>query len=162
MNVVANPVLQAPAQSATPTVAAPPPTGPVIALQPAPAQPAQPAPPQQAPAQPAAAPASGAEQKPPEKPPFPPPAPVPTQEVPGTAIRFDFNDGARVVLPEAEHPWQVRLSDLDTGNILFETTFAQGRINSTKRYYVRFRLEVCPAGQGDPAATTTRPRTARC
>ena len=27
---------------------------------------------------------------------------------------------------EAEHPWRVRLSDLDTGNILFETE-RQGR-----------------------------------
>jgi autotransporter adhesin heptosyltransferase TibC-like protein len=33
----------------------------------------------------------------------------------------------------------VRLSDLDTGNVLFETELKAGRINSTKRYYVRFR-----------------------
>ena len=150
MNVVANPALPGgPAvQSATPTVGAPLPAGPVIALPVAPAQPApapaqaQPAPAQQAPAQPAAAPASGAEQKPAEKPPFPPPAPVPTQEVPGTTIRYDFNNGARAVLPQAEHPWKVRLTDLDTGNILFETTFAQGTINSSKRYYIRFKLEI--------------------
>jgi autotransporter strand-loop-strand O-heptosyltransferase len=31
---------------------------------------------------------------------------------------------------------------LDTGNILFETTFEQGTINSSKRYYIRFRLEI--------------------
>jgi len=37
---------------------------------------------------------------------------------------------------------EVRLTDLDTGNILFETTFASGTINSSKRYYIRFRLEV--------------------
>jgi autotransporter strand-loop-strand O-heptosyltransferase len=36
----------------------------------------------------------------------------------------------------------VRLSDLDTGNVLFETTLKGGVINSSKRYYVRFRLEV--------------------
>src|SRR5690349_21151566 len=131
--VATNPALQ----SATPTVGAPLPAGPVIAPvglaqpAPAPAQPA-PAPAQPAPAPQAAAPASGAEQKPPEKPPFPQPAPVPTQEVPGTAIRYDFNNGARAVLPQAEHPWKVRLTDLDTGNILFETTFAQGTINSSK------------------------------
>src|SRR5207302_3880986 len=108
-------------QSATPTVGAPLPAGPVIApIAPpaaAPAQPAaQPAPVQPAPGQPAAAAASGAEQKPAEKPPFPPPAPVPTQEVAGTAIRYDFNNGARAVLPQAEHPWKVRLTDLDTGD----------------------------------------------
>ena len=37
--------------------------------------------------------------------------------------------------------WRVRLSDLDTGNILFQTNTA-ARINSSKRYYVRFRIEV--------------------
>lgn len=57
-------------------------------------------------------------------------------------LRYDFNDGARVMVPESEHPWRVRLSDLDTGNILFETELKVGRVNSTKRYFVRFRLEV--------------------
>jgi hypothetical protein len=33
------------------------------------------------------------------KPPYPPPAAVPTQEGP-LGIRFDFNSGCRVVLPE--------------------------------------------------------------
>src|SRR5262249_42891818 len=79
---------------------------------------------------------------PPEKPPVPLPAPVPTQEVPGIGIRFDFNNGCRAVLPKGEHPWRVRLSDLDTGNILFETVFEQGTINSSKRYFVRFKLEI--------------------
>jgi autotransporter strand-loop-strand O-heptosyltransferase len=65
----------------------------------------------------------------------------PTQHGPN-GIFFDFNHGCRVTLPEAEHPWRVRLSDLDTGNILFETELKAGRINSTKRYYVPFRLEV--------------------
>ncbi len=73
-------------------------------------------------------------------------AEMPTQQGP-KGIRFDFNDGCRVVLPEAEHPWRVRLSDLDTGNILFETELKAGRINSTKRYYVRFRLDVWQQGE---------------
>jgi autotransporter strand-loop-strand O-heptosyltransferase len=68
-------------------------------------------------------------------------APVPTQE--GLrGIRFDFNDGCRVVLPHSEHPWRVKLSDIDTGNTLFETELKGGFVNSTKRYYVRIRLEV--------------------
>jgi autotransporter strand-loop-strand O-heptosyltransferase len=71
---------------------------------------------------------------------------VPTQQgVRG--IQFDFNDGCRLVLPEAEHPWRVRLTDLDTGNILFETELKAGRVNSTKRYYVRFRLDVWQQGE---------------
>src|ERR1700683_3667184 len=68
-------------------------------------------------------------------------AELPTQKGP-RGILYDFNEGCRVVLPEAQHPWRIRLSDLDTGNILFETEIKAGRINSTKRYYVRFRLEV--------------------
>jgi len=71
---------------------------------------------------------------------------LPTQKGP-KGILFDFNDGCRVVLPEAEQPWRVRLSDLDTGNVLFETELKAGRINSTKRYYVRFRIEVWQQGE---------------
>jgi autotransporter strand-loop-strand O-heptosyltransferase len=77
---------------------------------------------------------------PPVKPDYPPPAEVPTQEGP-EGLRFDFNGGCRMLLPEGEHPWKVCLRDLDTGNILFETELKSGRINSTKRYYVRFRVE---------------------
>ena len=72
---------------------------------------------------------------------FPAPAETPTQVGP-RGIRFDFNDGCRVMLPEATQPWRVRLSDIGTGNILFETTLKAGRINSTKRYFLRARIEV--------------------
>jgi autotransporter strand-loop-strand O-heptosyltransferase len=68
-------------------------------------------------------------------------AELPTQEGP-RGIRFDFNDGCRVLLPEAEHPWRVRLSDLDSGVILFDAESKAGQVNSTRRYYIRFRLEI--------------------
>jgi autotransporter strand-loop-strand O-heptosyltransferase len=77
---------------------------------------------------------------------YPPPSESPTQEGPD-GLRFDFNDGCRVALPPREHPWHVRISDLDTGNILFETQIAAGRVNSTKRYFVRFRLEISQNGK---------------
>lgn len=77
---------------------------------------------------------------------YPAPAEMPTQLGAG-GLRFDFNDGCRVVLPESAHPWRIRLTDLDTGNILFETEIKAGRVNSTKRYYVRFRFEVWQQGQ---------------
>jgi autotransporter strand-loop-strand O-heptosyltransferase len=77
---------------------------------------------------------------------YPPPAEVPTQQG-ARGIQFDFNFGCRLVLPETDYPWRVRLSDLDTGNILFETELKTGRVNSTKRYYVRFRLEVWQQGE---------------
>ena len=64
---------------------------------------------------------------------------IPTQSGP-MGIKYDFNDGCRVVLPEGK--WRVRLSDMDTGNIVFETNLTNGRINSTKRYFVRYRIEV--------------------
>ena len=118
--------------------------------QPAPvAAAAQPAPvaPTAAPAA-APAPSSAAASAPaaPAKRAYPAPADMPTQQGP-KGIRFDFNDGCRVVLPESDHPWRVRLTDLNTGNILFETELKAGRINSTKRYYVRFRLEMWQQGQ---------------
>jgi autotransporter strand-loop-strand O-heptosyltransferase len=81
--------------------------------------------------------------------PYPAPATTPTQRGPH-GIRFDFNDGCRVSLPEVG-PWRVRLSDLDTGNILFETKFETGRVNSTKRYFLRCRIEVWREGEEEPA-----------
>jgi autotransporter strand-loop-strand O-heptosyltransferase len=82
----------------------------------------------------------------PPKPAYPPPAPVPTQDGP-SGVRFDCNEGCRVMLPESEHPWRVRISDLDTGNILYETEIKAGRVSSTKRYYVRFGIEVWQQGE---------------
>ena len=79
-----------------------------------------------------------------QRPAFPGPAPVPTQEGPN-GIRYDFNLGARVVVPEGS--WRVQLRDLDTGNILFDTTCSGSFINSSKRYYVRFRIEVWVNGE---------------
>jgi autotransporter strand-loop-strand O-heptosyltransferase len=92
----------------------------------------------------AAAPRAAADGAPP-KPAYPPPAAVPTQAGPH-GLSFDFNEGCRVALPEGEHPWRVRISDLDTGNTLYETELKAGRVSSTKRYYVRFRVEVWQQG----------------
>ena len=73
---------------------------------------------------------------------YPPAASVPTQAAAG-GIRFDFNLGARVVLPQrTEGEWLVRLRDLDTGNILFESANQGAFVSSAKRFYVRFRIEV--------------------
>jgi autotransporter strand-loop-strand O-heptosyltransferase len=98
-----------------------------------------------APPSPLSVPASASAAAPPKRA-YPPPADMPTQEGFG-GLRFDFNDGCRVVLPEGPHPWRIRLTDLDTGNILFETELKSGRVNSTKRYYVRFRIEAWQQGQ---------------
>jgi autotransporter strand-loop-strand O-heptosyltransferase len=83
-----------------------------------------------------AAPAPASE----EKRPYPLPAPLPTQSGP-LGIKFDFNLGARVTIPEGK-PWRVRLWDRETGNILFESSAGAAYINSTKRYYLKFGIEV--------------------
>jgi autotransporter strand-loop-strand O-heptosyltransferase len=76
------------------------------------------------------------------KKPYPPPAERPTQLGP-SGTRFDFNFGARVVLPSrSEGHWRVRLRDLDTGNTLFQAENKGALVTSSKRYFVRFGVEV--------------------
>jgi autotransporter strand-loop-strand O-heptosyltransferase len=89
--------------------------------------------------------AAAAPAEPPKRP-YPAPAEVPTQQA-ARGIRFDFNDGCRVAVPEGKEPWRIRLSDLDTGNVLYETELKAGRVNSTKRYFVRFRIEISAGGK---------------
>lgn len=80
----------------------------------------------------------------PVKPAYPPPASIPTQQGP-RGLRYDFNLGCRVTLPAGN--WHVRLRDLDTGNILFETDSKGALILSAKRYYVRFSIDVWDNGE---------------
>jgi autotransporter strand-loop-strand O-heptosyltransferase len=77
---------------------------------------------------------------------FSPPI-IPTQEGPHH-IRYDFNDGARVLLPEGD--WKVLLMDDDTGNILFSCDSSEGWVISTKKYFVRFRINVFRKGEDSP------------
>jgi autotransporter strand-loop-strand O-heptosyltransferase len=78
----------------------------------------------------------------PVKPPYPAAAEQPTQLGPH-GIRFDFNSGCRVLLPPRDSgKWRTRLTDRDTGNILFESENAGAFVRSAKRWYVRFGLEV--------------------
>jgi autotransporter strand-loop-strand O-heptosyltransferase len=86
---------------------------------------------------------AGGKSGPAAKPPYPPPAEQPTQVGP-RGIRFDFNLGCRVLLPEGR--WRVRLSDLDTGNVLFESENRGALVNSAKRWFVRFRIEAWESG----------------
>jgi hypothetical protein len=45
----------------------------------------------------------------------------------------------------------VRLRDLDTGNILFESENKGAFVNSAKRWYVRFRVEIWSIEDDAPA-----------
>ena len=78
------------------------------------------------------------------KPNYPAAATTPTQEA-LRGIRFDFNLGARVLLPEGN--WRVRLRDLDTGNTLFANENGAALIASSKRFFVRFGVEVWEDGE---------------
>ena len=94
-----------------------------------------------------------------EKQAYPPPVPVPTQPGP-EGIRFDFNLGARVLLPHRtdDRLWRVRLRDLDTGNVLFESENQGAFVNSAKRWFVRFRVEVWDvAVSGETDGATAQP-----
>jgi autotransporter strand-loop-strand O-heptosyltransferase len=71
---------------------------------------------------------------------YPPVAAVPTQKG-QLGICYDFNLGARVSLPPGRS-WRVRLSDLDTGNALFESKNEGAFVSSAKRFFVRFGIEV--------------------
>ncbi|PNS12168.1 autotransporter strand-loop-strand O-heptosyltransferase [Mixta theicola] len=55
-------------------------------------------------------------------------------------ILYDFNDGARVLLPEGR--WRVMLLDDDSGNVLFRCETGAGWVISAKKYFVRFRIQV--------------------
>src|SRR5271165_3117345 len=80
--------------------------------------------------------------RPSPKPAYPPPASVPTQKAPA-GIRFDFNQGARILLPNrAEGSWMVRLRDFNTGNILFESENKGAFVASSKRFFIGFGIEV--------------------
>jgi autotransporter strand-loop-strand O-heptosyltransferase len=70
------------------------------------------------------------------------PPPVPVIEAPA-GLRFDFNEGARIALPNrAEGLWRVRLSDADTGNTLYDATVSGGMVMSAKKWFFRCRIEV--------------------
>ncbi len=73
------------------------------------------------------------------KPAFPPPAAEFTQSGP-QGISYDFNLGARLRLPEGDY--RARLRDVDTDNVLFEVRQGGVAMQSSKRFFVRFGLEV--------------------
>lgn len=84
----------------------------------------------------------------------------PTQEA-ADGIRFDFCEGLRVRMPEEGGPWRIVFKDLDTDTLLYnQDAQPKCQINSVKKYYVRFRLEIyrkadfdvfAAAAQADPS-----------
>jgi autotransporter strand-loop-strand O-heptosyltransferase len=64
---------------------------------------------------------------------------IPTQEGP-CGIRYDFNDGARLLLPEGK--WYVQLEDAGADNILFGANVDGNWVFSAKKYYIKHRIRV--------------------
>lgn len=94
-------------------------------------------------------PSGGADPAAPIASPYPAPAKLPTQLGP-EGIRFDFNLGARVLLPQRTvGRWRVRLEDLDTANVLFQSENQGALVNSTKRWFIRFRIQVWSLDDGE-------------
>ena len=82
---------------------------------------------------------------------IPPPA-IPTQKGP-LGILYDFNDGARVLVPEGK--WHVRIEDTESGNILFACDSDGGWVVSSKKYYVPFNIKVWQRGEASPCLDHT-------
>lgn len=85
--------------------------------------------------------------------PFVVPVPaIPTQEGP-LGIRYDFNDGARVLLPKGK--WHVQIEDAESDNIIFACDSGAGWVLSAKKYYIPFRIKVWIQGEKDPVLNHT-------
>ncbi|MGC7411357.1 autotransporter strand-loop-strand O-heptosyltransferase [Pandoraea pneumonica] len=71
------------------------------------------------------------------------PALLPTQVGPA-GLRFDFNDGARVVIPDFGQPlpWRVRLFDTRTDATLIETELSSGVVRSPAKYFVPYGITI--------------------
>lgn len=57
-------------------------------------------------------------------------------------IRFDFQDGCRVWVPDGGK-WRVRLRDAEADTIVFDQTLQQGSfVQSAKRYFVPYEIKI--------------------
>ena len=77
---------------------------------------------------------------------------IPTQEGP-MGIKYDFNDGARILLPKGK--WHVQIEDDETDNIIFACDPDEGWVTSTKKYYIPFRIRVWVRGEKEPVLNHT-------
>ena len=93
-------------------------------------------------AAPAAAPAAPAQaQQQPKQPSIYGPVPqIPTQDA-VQGIKFDFNEGIRILFPRNGKEYHVTFTDIDTGIILYSADTMPGAyVTSVKKFYIRFRF----------------------
>ena len=81
------------------------------------------------------------------------PPQLPTQQGP-EGVLYDFNDGARVCLPQGGK-WHVNIEDAESGNVLFGCDADGGWVVSTKKYYVPFNIKVWRQGEQKPLVDHT-------
>ena len=67
------------------------------------------------------------------------PSAFPPPQEGAKGIRFDYNERGKIVVLEAAASWRIRLSDIETGNILCETTMKAGRVVSARLFRARPR-----------------------
>ena len=78
---------------------------------------------------------------------------VPTQDA-VEGIKFDFNHGIRILLPQNGREYHVTFLDIDTGVILFSADAQPGAmITSVKKFFIRFRLMIYRKGESEPIFT---------
>lgn len=80
------------------------------------------------------------------------PSSIPTCSTP-EGIFYDFNDGARVYVKSGH--WRVNLIDADSGNILFTCETSKGWVTSSKKYFVRFQIQVFDLNKGGKCVLDT-------
>ncbi len=66
-------------------------------------------------------------------------------------IRFDFNDGIRVLFPRNAQEYRVMFSDIETGVVLYSADTVPGAyVTSIKKFFIRFRLQIFRKGENQP------------
>ena len=78
---------------------------------------------------------------------------IPTQDA-VEGIKFDFNDGIRILFPHNGKEYHVTFTDIDTGIILYSADTVPGAyVTSVKKFYIRFRLIIHEKGGKEPIFT---------
>ena len=69
-------------------------------------------------------------------------------------IKFDFNDGIRILFPHNGKEYHVTFTDIDTGIILYSADTVPGAyVTSVKKFYIKFRLIIHEKGGREPIFT---------
>ncbi len=75
---------------------------------------------------------------------------IPTQSA-VEGIRFDFNDGIRILFPHNGKIYRVKFSDVDTGIVLYNAETVEGAfVTSVKKFFIRFKLEIFRLNEDKP------------